>query len=126
MAVEVGVVVEGGNGSGRVGGGASAARDARARCVDDDPLRSRVAQTFFVDEDIQKLYSLDCIVTVCDAKHFIMRLDDEKPEGVENEGEWWWWWWWWWRLGGGIGAGRSRRSRAGEGHGGRAGAQRCK
>jgi len=44
-----------------------------------------VAQTFFVDEDIQKLYSLDCIVTVCDAKHLIMRLDDEKPEGVENE-----------------------------------------
>ena len=60
-------------------------RDARARCFDDDPLRSRVAQTFFVDEDIQKLYSLDCIVTVCDAKHLIMRLDDEKPEGVENE-----------------------------------------
>ena len=38
-----------------------------------------------VDEDIQKLYSLDCIVTVCDAKHIEQRLDDEKPEGVENE-----------------------------------------
>ena len=24
-------------------------------------------------------------MTVCDAKHLIMRLDDEKPEGVENE-----------------------------------------
>jgi len=44
-----------------------------------------VAQTFFVDEDIQKLYTLDSIVTVCDAKHLVMRLDDEKPEGVENE-----------------------------------------
>ena len=44
-----------------------------------------MAQTFFVDESIQKLYSLDCIVAVCDAKHLIMRLDDEKPEGVENE-----------------------------------------
>ena len=44
-----------------------------------------VAQTFFVDENIQKLYSLDCIVAVCDAKHLEMRLDDEKPEGVENE-----------------------------------------
>ena len=44
-----------------------------------------VAQTFFVDEDIQKLYTLDCIVAVCDAKHLCVRLDDEKPEGVENE-----------------------------------------
>ena len=44
-----------------------------------------VAQTFFVDDDIKELYTLDCIVTVCDAKHLIMRLDDEKPEGVENE-----------------------------------------
>ena len=44
-----------------------------------------VAQTFFVDEDIAKLYSLDCICAVTDAKHLVMRLDDEKPEGVENE-----------------------------------------
>merc|ERR1712070_267145 len=44
-----------------------------------------VAQTFFVDEDIQKLYNLDAIVTVCDAKYLETRLDDEKPEGVENE-----------------------------------------
>ena len=44
-----------------------------------------VAQTFFVDDDIQKLYSLDGIITVTDAKHIIARLDDEKPEGVENE-----------------------------------------
>ena len=46
-----------------------------------------VAQTFLVDEDIQKLYSLDAIVTVVDAKHLVMRLDDEKPEGVENEAQ---------------------------------------
>ena len=44
-----------------------------------------VAQTFFVDEDIKELYNLDCIVAVCDAHHLVMRLDDEKPEGVENE-----------------------------------------
>jgi len=44
-----------------------------------------VAQTFFVDENIQKLYVLDAIVTVVDAKHLVARLDDEKPEGVENE-----------------------------------------
>ena len=69
-------------GAGSAGGGAE--RDARARGFDYPP-RSRDAQTFFVDENIQKLYSLDCIVAVCDAKHLEMRLDDEKPEGVENE-----------------------------------------
>merc|ERR1711871_956215 len=46
-----------------------------------------VAQTFFIDDDIQKLYVLDAIVTVVDAKHLEMRLDDEKPEGVENEAQ---------------------------------------
>merc|ERR1719330_1062601 len=44
-----------------------------------------VAQTFFVDDDIKKMYSLDGICTVVDAKHIIQRLDEEKPEGVENE-----------------------------------------
>merc|ERR1719473_1458343 len=44
-----------------------------------------VAQTFFVDEDIQAKFTLDGIITVVDAKHIIARLDDEKPEGVENE-----------------------------------------
>jgi G3E family GTPase len=44
-----------------------------------------VAQTFFIDEELQKLYSLDCITAVCDAKYLVARLDDEKPEGVENE-----------------------------------------
>jgi len=44
-----------------------------------------VAQTFFVDDEIAELYKLDGIVTVVDAKHIIVRLDDEKPEGVENE-----------------------------------------
>jgi len=44
-----------------------------------------VAQTFFVDEDIRKLYQLDSIIAVCDAKHLVLRLDDKKPEGVENE-----------------------------------------
>eukprot|EP00931_Biecheleriopsis_adriatica_P047700 TRINITY_DN2750_c0_g2_i2.p1 TRINITY_DN2750_c0_g2~~TRINITY_DN2750_c0_g2_i2.p1 ORF type:complete len:407 (-),score=83.09 TRINITY_DN2750_c0_g2_i2:39-1235(-) len=44
-----------------------------------------VAQTFFIDDDIRDIYSLDGIITVVDAKHIIRRLDDEKPEGVENE-----------------------------------------
>jgi G3E family GTPase len=32
----------------------------------------------------RRLY-LDAIVTVVDAKHLTQHLDDEKPEGVENE-----------------------------------------
>lgn len=44
-----------------------------------------VAQTFFIDEDIRSMYNLDGIITVVDAKHIIERLDDKKPEGVENE-----------------------------------------
>ena len=44
-----------------------------------------VAQTFFVDENIVDKYELDGIVTVADAKHITQHLDEEKPEGVENE-----------------------------------------
>ena len=46
-----------------------------------------VAQTFFVDEEISAKYRLDGIVTVVDAKHIEQHLDEEKPEGVENEAE---------------------------------------
>jgi len=46
-----------------------------------------VAQTFFVDDYIQQKFELDGIITVCDAKHILARLDDEKPDGVENEAE---------------------------------------
>ncbi len=44
-----------------------------------------VAQTFFVDDDVQKHYRLDGIVTVVDAAHVEQHLDEEKPEGAENE-----------------------------------------
>jgi G3E family GTPase len=44
-----------------------------------------VAQTFFVDPEVESALSLDAIVTVVDAKHIIQHLDDHKPEGVENE-----------------------------------------
>lgn len=46
-----------------------------------------VAQTFFIDDDIKKNYVLDGIITVVDAKHILARLDEERPEGVENEAE---------------------------------------
>ena len=44
-----------------------------------------VAQTFFVDDKVVERYKLDGIITVVDAKHIIQHLDEEKPEGVENE-----------------------------------------
>merc|ERR1711937_394617 len=44
-----------------------------------------VAQTFFIDEDCKKLCRLDAIVTFIDAKFTGQHLDEEKPEGVENE-----------------------------------------
>merc|ERR1712057_76247 len=44
-----------------------------------------VAQTFFVDEAVSAFCKLDGIVTLVDAKHVAQHLDEEKPEGVENE-----------------------------------------
>ena len=46
-----------------------------------------VAQTFFVDEDIQKVCYLDAIITVVDARHIEQQLGRDRPEGVENEAE---------------------------------------
>merc|ERR1711972_796466 len=34
---------------------------------------------------VQQHYRIDGILTLVDAKHIIQHLDDEKPEGVENE-----------------------------------------
>merc|ERR1712061_966914 len=44
-----------------------------------------VAQTFFADDYVQQHFRLDGILTMVDAKHIIQHLEDEKPEGVENE-----------------------------------------
>ena len=44
-----------------------------------------VAQTFFVDDEIRDQLRLDAIVTMVDAKHLLLHLDEDKPEGVENE-----------------------------------------
>ena len=46
-----------------------------------------VAQTFFVDEEIDEFAKLDGIITLIDAKHIEQHLDEEKPEGAENEAE---------------------------------------
>ena len=37
-----------------------------------------VAQTFMIDDDVEDMYSLDAIITVVDAKHLILRLDDDQ------------------------------------------------
>jgi len=44
-----------------------------------------VAQTFFVDDGVKEFARLDGIVTLVDAKHIEQHLDEEKPEGAENE-----------------------------------------
>jgi G3E family GTPase len=44
-----------------------------------------VAQTFFLKEAIEKYFRLDGIVTLVDAKHVEQHLDEEKPDGAENE-----------------------------------------
>merc|ERR1711862_184363 len=44
-----------------------------------------VAQTFFADDFVQQHMRLDGIITLVDAKHIIQHLEDEKPEGVEDE-----------------------------------------
>ncbi|KAG2428246.1 hypothetical protein HYH02_014428 [Chlamydomonas schloesseri] len=44
-----------------------------------------VIQTFFVDDDIKDACLLDAVLTVVDAKHVSLHLDEEKPEGVVNE-----------------------------------------
>ena len=38
-----------------------------------------------MDDEIEKMYRLDGICTLVDAKHIMQHLDEEKPEGVENE-----------------------------------------
>jgi len=44
-----------------------------------------VAQTFFIDEDIQKKFRLDGIITVVDAKHVLQHLLEKRAKGVTNE-----------------------------------------
>ena len=44
-----------------------------------------VAQTFFVERKVQTFARLDGIITLIDAKHIEQHLDEEKPDGAENE-----------------------------------------
>ena len=44
-----------------------------------------VAQTFFVHEEIGKLYELDGLITVVDSMYIRTRLDERKEKGIVNE-----------------------------------------
>ena len=44
-----------------------------------------VAQTFFVDDMVKSFARLDGIVTLVDAKHIELHLDEEKADGAVNE-----------------------------------------
>ena len=44
-----------------------------------------VAQTFFVDTEIASRLRLDAIITMVDARHVLEHLNEQKPDGVENE-----------------------------------------
>lgn len=44
-----------------------------------------VAQTFFVDDEVRAQLRLDAIVTLVDARHILGHLNEQKPDGVENE-----------------------------------------
>ena len=44
-----------------------------------------IIQTFFQNEDIQKKFRLDGVVTVIDAKHILERLAETKSDGAVNE-----------------------------------------
>jgi G3E family GTPase len=44
-----------------------------------------IAQTFFVDPQLQRKCYLDAIITMVDAGHIIKQLTRERAEGVKNE-----------------------------------------
>lgn len=44
-----------------------------------------IIQTFFLEPSISEDMKLDGVVTLVDAKHIGLHLDDDKPEGVVNE-----------------------------------------
>ena len=42
-------------------------------------------QTFLIDEELQKWTSLDACITVCDTSQIVMRMDEPRAKGCENE-----------------------------------------
>ena len=44
-----------------------------------------IIQTFYLEPDLLDTLRLDGVVTLVDAKHAMLHLDEKKPEGVVNE-----------------------------------------
>ena len=44
-----------------------------------------VLQTFLLDQDLQEWTNLDALITVCDSSQIVLRLEEEREEGCENE-----------------------------------------
>lgn len=44
-----------------------------------------IIQTFLIDEEIQQWTKIDSCITICDASQIVLRLDEDREEGCENE-----------------------------------------
>lgn len=44
-----------------------------------------VLQSFLVDENLQSWTNLDSLITVCDTSQIVMRMNEKRSEGCENE-----------------------------------------
>ena len=44
-----------------------------------------IIQTFLIDETIQQWTKIDSCITICDASQIVLRLEEDREEGCENE-----------------------------------------
>lgn len=44
-----------------------------------------IIQTFLIDEKIQEWTKIDSCITICDASQIVLRLEEDREEGCENE-----------------------------------------
>ena len=44
-----------------------------------------VLQTFLINEEVQEFCKIDSCVTICDSSQIVLRLEEDREEGCENE-----------------------------------------
>ena len=44
-----------------------------------------VIQTFLLNDDVMEWTKIDACITVCDASQIVLRLEEDREEGCENE-----------------------------------------
>ena len=44
-----------------------------------------IIQTFLIDEEIREFSKIDSCTTICDASQIVLRLEEDREEGCENE-----------------------------------------